>query len=133
MARFINLPLFSLARMGHSLVTCDGSTFFMFGGYSLGHAALNDLWKFDVETETWTQLLPATNDEPGPRYGFFVLSLKIRNKKNQYLLPLVSVSKLINFITKCSNVEIKVNCFTLDIIMQLYVFQPFVACLFMAE
>ena len=79
MANFINfnLPLFSLARMGHSLVTCDDSTFFMFGGYSLGHAALNDLWKFDVETETWTQLLPATNDEPGPRYSFFVFSLKI--------------------------------------------------------
>ena len=87
MARFINLPLSSLGRMGHSLVTCDGSTFFMFGGYSLGHAALNDLWKFDVETETWTQLLPATNDEPGPRYGFFVLSLKIRNKKNSISYP----------------------------------------------
>ena len=58
----------SLARMGHSFVTCDGNTFFMFGGYSLSQAALNDLWKFDALTETLTQLLPATNDEPGPRY-----------------------------------------------------------------
>ncbi len=59
--------LFSLARMGHTLVTCDGNIFYMFGGYSLSQGVLNDLWKYDLSTDQWTQLLPATNDEPGAR------------------------------------------------------------------
>lgn len=61
----------SLARMGHSMVTCDdGNTvnaFYMFGGYSLSRGILNDLWKFEVDNQEWVLLQPSSDDEPSPR------------------------------------------------------------------
>ena len=65
--------------MGHSLVTCNGTVFYMFGGYSLSRGALNDVWKFDITTESWTQLLPASDDEPGPRYTLYIYLVKKKN------------------------------------------------------
>ena len=58
----------SLARTGHSLVTCDGNLVYMFGGYSLSHDILNDLWRYNIATNQWTLLKPANEEEPAARY-----------------------------------------------------------------
>ena len=59
---------FFLLRMGHTIVTCDETTLYMFGGYSLGMGALNDLWMFDTVTNEWSEVHSATNDKPSSRY-----------------------------------------------------------------
>ena len=54
--------------MGHTIVTCDESTLYMFGGYSLGIGVLNDLWAFDIASSEWSEVRPSTSDRPSPRY-----------------------------------------------------------------
>lgn len=58
----------SLSRMGHTLVSCGGRALYMFGGYSLSHGILNDIWEYNLDTQRWTQLIPQTEEQPAPRY-----------------------------------------------------------------
>lgn len=57
------------ARVGAKLIyrPFDGN-YYMFGGHD-GATALNDLWKFDPSTNTWTVLSP-TGGPPTPRRDF---------------------------------------------------------------
>ena len=63
---------YSLSRIGHSLVSCDDNTIYMFGGYTAERGLLNDLWKYDPDKDEWTFLKPATSDEPSPRLALFL-------------------------------------------------------------
>jgi hypothetical protein len=55
----------SLSRAGHTMVLC-GEQVYVFGGYSLSHGDLNDL--FVYEFGEWALLYPTTADRPEPRY-----------------------------------------------------------------
>lgn len=43
------------ARLSHSLCAYGDHTLIMFGGESYGQV-LNDLWYFDIPSETWTEI-----------------------------------------------------------------------------
>jgi hypothetical protein len=42
----------------------DGSKFYVFGGLSVDFNSLNDLWVFDLITNTWTLITPSTSLKP---------------------------------------------------------------------
>ncbi|KAH7818221.1 uncharacterized protein MONOS_14245 [Monocercomonoides exilis] len=50
----------------------ENGVFFIFGGRSAS-GALNDLWKYELSTGSWTELIPdelsPENNKPTPRYG----------------------------------------------------------------
>lgn len=47
-----------------------GDQLYVFGGVEAGFRTLNDLWRFDVSTRTWTQLSPhGAPGSPPPRYS----------------------------------------------------------------
>lgn len=55
-------------RMGHRIVYISKTNkFIMFGGYN-GSSYLNDLWQFDPQTESWSQLSPAGGPPPPRAY-----------------------------------------------------------------
>ncbi|KAL5012356.1 hypothetical protein ScPMuIL_010907 [Solemya velum] len=56
-----------LGRFGHTLTAC-GESLFMFGGYSLEHGLLNDLWQYNITSSHWHKVTPITNDEPAGTY-----------------------------------------------------------------
>ncbi|XP_063423029.1 multiple epidermal growth factor-like domains protein 8 [Mytilus trossulus] len=58
----------SRSRYGHTLVACGTDSMYMFGGYSLRHGLLNDVWMFNLTTNKWTQIVPFTTTEPTGRY-----------------------------------------------------------------
>ncbi|XP_074654134.1 multiple epidermal growth factor-like domains protein 8 [Tubulanus polymorphus] len=45
-----------LARMGHTMISCNGEVFYMFGGISVQRGILQDLWQFDSLTRSWNEL-----------------------------------------------------------------------------
>jgi len=56
-------------RTSHASVIKNGKMY-VFGGYS-GENYLNDLWEFDIQTETWTDISEqCTGDRPAPRSRF---------------------------------------------------------------
>uniref|UniRef100_K1QU64 Multiple epidermal growth factor-like domains 8 n=1 Tax=Magallana gigas TaxID=29159 RepID=K1QU64_MAGGI len=55
-------------RYGHSVTSCGENFFYVFGGYSQEHGALNDIWKYTTSTYRWTQEQPITSDQPDGRY-----------------------------------------------------------------
>lgn len=55
-------------RYGHSVTSCGENFFYVFGGYSQEHGALNDIWKYTTSTYQWTQEQPITSDQPDGRY-----------------------------------------------------------------
>jgi hypothetical protein len=57
------------AREDHTwTVNGDGSVAYLFGGRGAAGAVLGDLWQFELETDTWTELRPTTDGPPG-RFG----------------------------------------------------------------
>jgi hypothetical protein len=58
--------------------TTDGQRAWFFGGYLAGFIAVNDLWQFDLGSQSWTLLAPGLVS-PSPRtnsaLGFFPRSL----------------------------------------------------------
>jgi len=55
------------ARFGHNAAWVDGVGLVIFAGQS-GGTFYNDLWAFDPDTHTWSEL-PASGAVPVPRYG----------------------------------------------------------------
>jgi Galactose oxidase, central domain len=54
-------------RVGHAQAAHGDQTIYIFGGRSgitMHEAAMNDMWAFDVETETWKQVI-ASNEDGG--------------------------------------------------------------------
>lgn len=64
------MPSGPLARGGHSMtIDPDGDALWLFGGTRPG-TDLGDLWRFDLVTDTWTELEPACPSGcPAPRSG----------------------------------------------------------------
>lgn len=58
----------SRSRYGHTLVYCGSDSLYMFGGYSLRHGLLNDMWKYNMTTSMWTVIVAVTTTEPKGRY-----------------------------------------------------------------
>ena len=58
-------------RMKHSFVPIN-SKFFLFGGYDQGKP-LGDFWQFNVESETWTEIVNE-GIKPSPRFDFAAYS-----------------------------------------------------------
>jgi Galactose oxidase, central domain len=59
-------------RVGHAQAA-HGNKIYIFGGRSgitMQEAAMNDMWAFDVETETWEQVIPSS-DSPLPEARSF--------------------------------------------------------------
>lgn len=58
-------------RVAHSqAVSNDGLSVFVFGGragISMSEAPLNDLWRFDLERDKWTECVSVQGDPPSPR------------------------------------------------------------------
>lgn len=55
--------------MGHSVITCGSSSeAYGFGGYSLSHTDLDDLWVLNPGDEEWRFLEPSTVERPSARY-----------------------------------------------------------------
>lgn len=57
------------AREDHTwTVNDDYSTAYLFGGRGAAGAVLGDLWQFDLQTDTWSELHPS-GDTPSARFG----------------------------------------------------------------
>ena len=56
------------ARFGHEAVWVDGVGLVVFAGQADPQTFFNDLWAYDPDAATWTQL-PATGEQPAARYG----------------------------------------------------------------
>jgi hypothetical protein len=58
-------------RYGHSVTSCgeNADSFYIFGGYSQEHDALNDIWTYNPSTYVWTPVVPITSDHPDGRLG----------------------------------------------------------------
>ncbi|HMO03026.1 MAG TPA: S8 family serine peptidase [Kiritimatiellia bacterium] len=68
------------ARWGHSMVyegerdednaVTGGGRVLMFGGFDVNNQPLNDLWEYDVDNDTWTEIVSfQDNERPSPRGG----------------------------------------------------------------
>lgn len=55
------------ARRKHTAVAISDSTMLLFGGIDTSHQVVNDLWKFDILTNTWTKI--QTSKSPAPRHS----------------------------------------------------------------
>lgn len=51
------------ARFGHWAVVLD-KKIYIFGGKTVDHKAMNDMFVFDTETNTWTQQITAVGFVP---------------------------------------------------------------------
>jgi len=56
-------------RLGMQILVI-GDLLYAFGGFNESFLPNNDIWSFDLKTNTWNELLPATNaaTSPGPRF-----------------------------------------------------------------
>lgn len=65
-----------VGRMNHVAVPAPGSKskLVVFGGSTLGHAKLSDIWELDVLSGSWTQLVPK-NEPPSGRDCFSAVLL----------------------------------------------------------
>ena len=45
-----------MARVGHSAVIYKDEMMLVFGGKNEENEKMNDLWKFDLSSKTWTKL-----------------------------------------------------------------------------
>jgi len=81
-------------RAAHGMTRSPESSpnsFYIFGG--LGeHGGLNDLWRWDVDAKTWTELInPKENDvgnryHPCPRFDFAMTSIRVVDKESGDLM-----------------------------------------------
>jgi hypothetical protein len=55
-------------RAGHKSFVL-GSKFYVYGGLDPLFVTKNDLWYFDFDTETWTQVTPSTSVAPTPTFN----------------------------------------------------------------
>lgn len=60
------------ARYNHSMVDLGDGQVMMFGGRDAGGTFLNDTWFYDIETNTWTELMPATQPPARQAFGLAV-------------------------------------------------------------
>ena len=62
---------YPLTRIGHSLVSCapDTHLLYMFGGYSLQHGLMNDLWRYNVTGGQWELIQTVDRYQPMPRFA----------------------------------------------------------------
>ena len=68
-----NVPV---SRYGHTIIHCDDEVMYIFGGRSLEHGLLNDIWLYSFVTHTWTEIRPIANsDQPAGRLVQFVATL----------------------------------------------------------
>ena len=65
-AKWRKLPSNLPARRGHNTVAIDNSIF-VSGGYSTG--PLNDIWRLDIDSFTWTELKSSSEQNLWPRNG----------------------------------------------------------------
>ena len=57
-----------VSRYGHTIIHCDNDVMYIFGGRSLEHGLLNDIWLYSFITRTWTEIRPIVNsDKPAGR------------------------------------------------------------------
>jgi hypothetical protein len=55
------------SRMGHTFVSCDGESFYLFGGYSVTHGMLGDIWEYSKAANSWKPVTLLSTDNPRPR------------------------------------------------------------------
>ena len=65
-AKWTRIPSTLPARRGHNAVAV-GNSIFVAGGYSTGY--LNDLWRLDIDSLTWTELQSSPKQKMWPRKG----------------------------------------------------------------
>eukprot|EP01124_Arcella_intermedia_P027988 TRINITY_DN5595_c0_g1_i2.p1 TRINITY_DN5595_c0_g1~~TRINITY_DN5595_c0_g1_i2.p1 ORF type:complete len:877 (+),score=227.58 TRINITY_DN5595_c0_g1_i2:15-2645(+) len=70
-------------RYGHS-ASLVGENMFVFGGYDNETGLSNDLFTFNITTNTWTLCKPSNQEQPPGRYGHF--SSLIRFNKKPFLV-----------------------------------------------
>lgn len=57
-------------RSGHAAIFYPNKRqMYIFGGKDSNSQKLNDLWAFDMESSTWSQILPVDGRSPDPRSG----------------------------------------------------------------
>lgn len=57
-----------LNRYGHTLVNCGGNDIlYLFGGFSLKHGPMNDLWMYNISHQRWSKITAVTDDQPSGR------------------------------------------------------------------
>ena len=55
-------------RSSHCACMYQGQMY-IFGGKDEDHEKLNDMWRFDFQTETWQEIIPESDDQPTRRSG----------------------------------------------------------------
>jgi hypothetical protein len=59
------------ARSGHGMVFDNArQKVIVFGGVDVAGNFLNDMWQWDLASQSWSPVVPATNDVPVPRANF---------------------------------------------------------------
>ena len=68
------------ARRGHTAIFDPiGDRMIVFGGEPASRIFFNDVWEFDLNTETWRELSPS-GERPVPRYGTSAIYDPVRNQ-----------------------------------------------------